>query len=233
MGLDMTEFVIAIEDRFGITISDADAVEIKTPRMLFDYICVRAGTVPSVAPCLSQQIFYRLRRVIQNRFSVVHQAIRPATGLEALIPKEARPVAWKDLQADLGLSEWPDLVRPRWLLRWLTGMTLAIGVATFVIGVGLGSFWPATWASLVAMGLMSYLLGRLTVPWQIELATPYTKVRELVRFVQARTPPPVIRSGPQWTREHVASVVHNLIVEQLGITEYTEDSRWVEDMGLE
>ena len=38
MGLDAVEIVMAVEDEFGITISDAEAAECRTPRMIIDLV---------------------------------------------------------------------------------------------------------------------------------------------------------------------------------------------------
>jgi acyl carrier protein len=60
-------------------------------------------------------------------------------------------------------------------------------------------------------------------------------VRDIVRFMCARNLSALLDKGEGWTRKRVADVVHKLIREQLGIPrgEYTEDSRWTEDMGIE
>lgn len=38
MGLDSVEFVMAIEEAFGLDVPDADAAQLLTPRMLIDYL---------------------------------------------------------------------------------------------------------------------------------------------------------------------------------------------------
>ncbi len=53
MGLGGVELVIAIEETFGITISDADAEGLVTPRILIDYVISAVGSAPKARPCLS------------------------------------------------------------------------------------------------------------------------------------------------------------------------------------
>ena len=66
MGLDIVEFIMAVEERFGIEIPDGDAEKPATLRQLVDYIMtkVKPGTNPG---CLTQREFYRLRRAAEPR----------------------------------------------------------------------------------------------------------------------------------------------------------------------
>jgi hypothetical protein len=58
---------------------------------------------------------------------------------------------------------------------------------------------------------------------------------DVARFMVARNPLALKRPGEGWTRAQVAEVVHRLIGEELGIPPktYTDDSRWVQDMGVD
>ena len=60
MGLDLVEYVIAIEAAFEIDIPDADARHLETPAKLIDYLCARLGESAD-GPPLVQTAFYWLR----------------------------------------------------------------------------------------------------------------------------------------------------------------------------
>jgi acyl carrier protein len=49
MGLDIVEFVIAVEGSFGIDIPDKDAMALETPRLLIEYLGRHLATY-DVAP---------------------------------------------------------------------------------------------------------------------------------------------------------------------------------------
>jgi hypothetical protein len=57
----------------------------------------------------------------------------------------------------------------------------------------------------------------------------------IARFLVARNPWTLLRAGEGWSRPMVAAVVHCLIEDELGLRrgEYTEDSHWSHDMGLD
>ncbi len=86
--------------------------------------------------------------------------------------------------------------------------------------LGAGKYWP-----------------RLAKPgWFERFQSPrLNRLEELVRFIVARNPCLLLGEGEGWTRHQVAEVVHGLIRDQLGIRrdQYTEDSRWLQDMGVD
>src|SRR5438128_1687117 len=113
MGLDILEFVMEIEERFDIEITDKDAQELNTARKVIDYVAARVpmmpGSAPQGAPCLTQRTFYHMRRVLMEQLKVPRDQIRPLVCLDALLPIDRRRAAWAALQRELRL---PDLEKP-------------------------------------------------------------------------------------------------------------------------
>jgi hypothetical protein len=229
--MELIEFALAIEQRFNLRIPDADAVRITTPRKLIDYLASRLGATRDPGPCLTQRAFYRVRYAFARGLGVPRDAVHPRRALAALVPTETRRASWERLQAANGVADWPELCRPRWLSRILCAVSVVLALVA-VIGVYpiLGG-WPAAIAGLAAWILAGMILARATVQWKTEFPAPNMVVGDLARVVLAYTA--VEGRQHSWNRPQIASVVHALIVDLLGITEYTEDSRWVEDMGLE
>ncbi len=58
-------------------------------------------------------------------------------------------------------------------------------------------------------------------------------VGELSEFLGLCAPYALLAPGERWSRAQVAAVVHHVIREEIGITDYSEDSRFVQDMGLD
>lgn len=67
---------------------------------------------------------------------------------------------------------------------------------------------------------------------QLSLSPYITEFSELVGFVMERSPIAVKGADNLWTRAQVSEVVHRLIVSELGVTKYSEDSEFVRDMGI-
>ena len=108
MGLDIVEFVIAVEDALNIDIPNKDAERLETPRMLIDYLCQRFdATHHGEVNCLSQRAFYRARRATAERFGVERHSLRPKTEFADVM--RSRTSEWNALRADIGSTEWPRL----------------------------------------------------------------------------------------------------------------------------
>jgi hypothetical protein len=115
MGLDLVEYVLALESTFGIDIPDADAVRLETPRLLIDYLASRlplAADEATKAGCRTQHAFYRARSGVARRFAIDRRAMRPETDLRELLDNRADE--WKELGEDMNARSWPRLHRDGW-----------------------------------------------------------------------------------------------------------------------
>ena len=126
MGLDIVEFVLDVEDAFGLRVPDDDAATITTPRKLINYFYER---LPQCAdgPCLSQRAFYRLRRAFTERLGLRHPILRPWTPLPDLLPPDKPHLAWAEIGAALGCLHWRCVSEPKWLVslvHWRVPRTL-------------------------------------------------------------------------------------------------------------
>ena len=105
MGLDSVELVMAFEEAFGIDIPDAVASEMITPRQTIDYVESRLATVPA-DHCLTQQIFYRLRRGLRNE-SGAGLSLSPTTKVHEIAEKREWPGLWTRIREAAGALSWP------------------------------------------------------------------------------------------------------------------------------
>src|SRR5215204_1231033 len=138
MGLDGVEMVIATEERFGITISDAEAEAIRTPGMLIDLV-VSKVQLSSERYCRSQRAFYLLRRALHSSFGIDRGSIRPDSPVRTLSVGAPPEIFWPKLQASVCARSWPPLEIP---LALQNAHTLA-ALATFGV-LAAGSYFLAT-----------------------------------------------------------------------------------------
>jgi hypothetical protein len=108
MGLDTVELVMAFEEAFRIDIPNAVASEMITPRHTIDYVASRLGTAPA-DHCLTQQIFYRLRRGLRAE-SGTGLAFRPTTKVREIAEKREWHGLWIRIREAAGAPGWPDRI---------------------------------------------------------------------------------------------------------------------------
>ena len=109
MGLDSVELIIATEETFGISISDADVEQMVTPRHLIDHVRGLVNAKPKVRPCLSQRAFHRVRQSLVTTTQVDRSSIDLSTRIREIFPKPQRVDSWQSFRQASGLTELPDL----------------------------------------------------------------------------------------------------------------------------
>lgn len=102
MGLELVEYVVAIEEAFEIAIPNADARHLDTPNKLIDYLCERLGESPD-GPPLIQTAFYHLRNAIVEELRVSRSRVTPHSTLAELTDRSEREV-WKAVATRLDVS---------------------------------------------------------------------------------------------------------------------------------
>jgi hypothetical protein len=108
MGLDVLEFVLALEEAFQLAIPDADLEWLRTPRQVVDYVLGRLGEADERV-CLEQRAFYRLRRAAMRVHQVPRAAVVPGARWSEILPDRQRRRSWRLLQQGAGISPWPRL----------------------------------------------------------------------------------------------------------------------------
>jgi hypothetical protein len=102
MGLELIEYVLAVEDAFEIDIPDADAATLDTPAKLIDYLCARLGEAANGPPLL-QTVYYRLRTALSAELGVPRSRIAPNTTLGELTSRAEKDV-WKGVARRLDID---------------------------------------------------------------------------------------------------------------------------------
>lgn len=123
MGLDLVEYVIAIEEAFEIDIDDEDAVHLETPAMLIDYLCERLGASAD-GPPLVQTAFYWLRRALADELAISRNGIRPATSITELTSRPENDL-WRGVASRLEIN--PRFLMHAPVAKWLAKLVRAPG----------------------------------------------------------------------------------------------------------
>jgi len=114
MGLDAVMIVIEIEQTFGIKITDAEAVGLRTPNLLASFVADRVQALPDEV-CSTQQTYYRLRRGFQSALPALATDLGLNTRLDELLDREQWPVVWSSVRSSANAPEWPASVSwPAW-----------------------------------------------------------------------------------------------------------------------
>jgi hypothetical protein len=234
MGLDTVELVISFEDAFGMAIPDEVAAQLTTPRKVTDYII--AQVVVSEDPsCLSQQAFYFLRRKLASSLNISRRDLAPNTRLENLIPVENRRLLWARLKTQLEPASVPDLARPIWLLSLLSLLTVLVFIYALIHAwnnFNVGSNFVLFFGLFVAL-VVGYGGAVITRPFKRTFRRGYECAGDLAKYLSVHSPHVFKKEKKGWTREQVAAVVHEIIIDQVGVKDFTEDSHFIHDMHLE
>lgn len=230
MGLDLVELTIRIEDAFGISIPDEDAANLTTPRQVKFYVLSRLRLAEQ-RTCMSQQAFYLLRREFVPVLGIQRSDFHPSSNLAELIATGDRIPIWTALTSTMGAGVLPELARPAWLFRLLCVATIATAVATFPSAhLATGRIDLALMLSLLASGAFGYAAAVITRPWKRTFRRRYDNVGKLAKLIALLNPSSFKK---EWTSEEVAETLRQIIIYETGVKDFTEDSRFVEDMHLD
>ncbi len=242
MGLDMVELVMAVEERFGISIRAEDAEKVTTVRRLIGLVTERVGAGPSLTTCKTQVAFYRARRVLCDVLELPRARIRPEVRLDALVARGDMERAWPLITEHLGVGRLDayQLCRPSWMVVGeRCGATALLGIWPFLGTAGL---------LLVIVGLSLGYLFHLITRYRTELPPAARSMRAFAEALaldsgtqtgsmRAFAEALPLDSGTQtaWTPESVRLTIRHLVEETLGIlpNSYSDDADFARDLGAD
>ena len=231
MGLDLVELVMSVEERFEIDIPDAEAETLCTVGQLIAYVQHRVDAVSSGPPCLSQRAFYRARRALIEAAGVRRADVRPSTSIDALLPRRRRLKTWESVGRLLEpVKVWPELKRPAWLQILL----LLAFATTFLASVGIESPTTVSAVALTTLVTTAAVVVGLRVTESLRTTiTPdgftvgdFSRLLTIDEAERLSAEPP-----PRWTRDVVAAEVRRIVSRELGVTNFSDASSFVYDLG--
>lgn len=229
MGLDCVELTVAIEQSFGIQISNDVAVGLETPGKVIDYIHGLQSS-GAAAACLTQRAFYRLRSALIGERLCTRGQFRSDTDLRMIVPKKARKRIWKRLKehSDLNL---PDLERPSVLSKALALLTI---LASLILAAQLdGSFGEMLGLTLVFSIVLGMLALWLSKPFAVCIPPETSTPALLVDHMVAKDSKRFLGSHETLTRAQIAATVKALTIPFCNERDYREDAHFVKDLGLD
>ena len=109
MGLEAVEIIMGAEEAFGVSIPDEVAGKMRTPADLLAFLAA-AVPVASTPECLTQQLFYRLRRGLRLQLPFSEGKFEPDTLLSTVLHQDQWPRVWREVRSSVGDSTWPASV---------------------------------------------------------------------------------------------------------------------------
>jgi hypothetical protein len=120
MGLDFVEIIMSWEESFCISITDAEAEGLRTPRQSIDFISTKLALEDKPrATCLTLRAFHRLRQSLSGAGNVARNRVRPAARLKDLVSTDRRRT-WQAVRSASGIHRLPG-VAWFWLLPRTVG----------------------------------------------------------------------------------------------------------------
>jgi len=229
MGLDLVELVVRFEDAFGISIPDRVAAELTTPRKVTEYVFSQL-VESDERSCLTQQAFYFLRGKCIPSLNISRNDFRPDTRLEDLVPIDRRRVFWTSIQSEVGPLAIPDLARPFWLFSLLALLTIAALVVVTVYGFrdSLGSTsYLLGMSAAILVGFGGAVVSR---PLKRNFRREYRRAGDVAKYISVHRSQAFKKD---WTKEEIDGVVREIIVDETGVRDFTEDSDFINDMHLD
>lgn len=234
MGLDAVELVMAVEEKFDINITDEEASNTLTVGDLKRLVLSKVALANNTG-CLTQRAFNLIRKTAMAQFGVRRLGVRPDTPLDAFVPQATRRESWGHFQSALGIANLPQLVRP---MSVSVPMTVLI-LATIVVPVWYGAlhsayFGRALLFATIVGSAVGWVSVRLTEPLKTKFDEGYEKVGDLARYLVARYPQVLGKPRTaKWTEEEVSCLLREVIMEQLGVRNFDDNSRFVQDLHID
>ena len=239
--MDGVEIVMEVEDPFDVTIADAEAAKMLTPRDIIDHVMRKVGRTDH-AQCLTQRAFHRIRASLMRNRGLKRAEIRPDVSTRELFPVSQRKELLRKTLGDVGLATTPELVRPKWLVGTQFIVSCSLGVAGLswaASDVHYSSFIPNFLAAcpfftgLLVAVLCGWLSAILTSGARYDFKPALANVGGLSRWVVAHGTEMLGAPPGPWSRERVAERVREICVDVLGCEKtYREDANFVKDLGL-
>lgn len=231
MGLDGVEMLLDVEQTFGISIADAEAESLLTPRALISLVCNKLNASSDSVSCPSIAAFCLLRPHLLQCSGKKRSEIRPSTKLEALFPKKNRRLAWMRIQDAIPGTTLPAL-------EWRFGKAKLYGYQYVSLIGFIALAAVAGNEKIVCAGIYILLIGLLlSIIFYAKISPHFSNdfpeemqtVRQLVERAMLNRQ----KNSGEWTRSLVRLKCREIIRHHLGQTDFDDDAEFVRDLGMD
>ena len=233
MGLDSVEILVNVENAFGITISNYEAEKIYTVGDIHNIVWRNIQGRQSMR-CRSQQLFYRLRYTLINRYKVPREAIELDASLNIIFPKKNRRLKYYKLQKELQLK-MPELVLPAIWARalFITGVIFIPGMLATALVLIYG-YDRTRWLyllpglGLIATIFISNILDAVRTEFEPETIKDYTKTVLSLNYG-------TLMQDKNIDRKEMETLINNVIAETIGLElhEILPEKSLTDDLGID
>ena len=233
MGLDSVEILVNVENAFGITISNYEAEKITTVGDIHNVVWRNVQGRQSMR-CRSQQLFYKLRYLLINKFQVPGEAIGPDASLNHIFPKKNRRMKYLRMQKELQLK-LPELVLPAvwgWFLL-VTGVILIPGLLALALVLIYGYGYTPWLYLLPGLGIISTLfisniLDAVRTEFKPDMVKAYAQTVLAFNYGTLMTDKGV-------NRDEMEIMINNIIAETVGLDlqEIAPEKSLTNDLGID
>ena len=229
MGLKLLELTLTVEDTFGFSIPDEDAVELRTLGRAYEYVLSHRLHAKWQA-CLTNVTFYKIQRAMMLVLHVPREQVQMSSPLSAVLPWRRRR-AWSSIQEKTGLR-LPQLRRPTWV-------TVSAVLATFGLAIAVPLLFSlGLFSGAVVVGILTaFVAGRglywLTEPLAFQFQPDCTTVGQLAAATMARNYRALMEeSGKSANDAEAWEMLRSIIVKQLGVrpSDLTKETDFTQDM---
>jgi acyl carrier protein len=225
MGLDAIEIILEVEDCFGITISDAEAEQVRTVGDLAAIVNARL-LAASQLRCPSFESFLSIRQFMRDFLNRPQLRLKPSTEIAAIIPLGRRREMWRQLNAWLGETT-PPLRRPRPI-----AISIAV-ISLLAFATGIATAWIDK--SFVLIGFLSaealaIILCLATIPCCVVPPANVATFGDLTRRLTGLT----ASTNPYIKPDEAFAALREIIVDALGVKpeQVVPTARFVQDLGM-
>lgn len=226
---DFVELVIAIEEGFGIQISDAAASSVVTVGDLHDLVAGSLGE-PDTERCLTSAAFYSTRRAIAAASRIDRRLVRPSSSLREFLPSGDRREVWARIQEELKLM-LPPLEHTRAAKLFILASALVVVlVPAIYLRVAL-TWYPL----LLLLGLIvGALFLKLLQGWATEFPRLCLTVGDLAKSVLAANHAQFVRDAGGVNRKELWETLCRIVVVETGVAreKIYRETRILADLGI-
>ncbi|MDX1953226.1 MAG: hypothetical protein SFY81_13675 [Verrucomicrobiota bacterium] len=229
--MDGFELVMSCEERFGISISDAEAERIHTPYDLVQ--AIESKLILSKNPaCLNQRCFYVLRRALVKMNVAERKQVRPELPLRDLVTESEEATFWLGLQRAIDARFWPSLEVSAQIDK---AIKLTLWFAFFAIFILIWNGFGRNLDSALSGCAIGVTLACLLNAYLRHECKPYQKfIPANLKTINDLLPYSATAKEISWTRSDISREVKQIVISVLGINEkqYREDANFVKDLGM-
>ena len=129
----------------------------------------------------------------------------------------------------------PELVRPQ-----TVNLTIAVFVLSGIVApVWYGALHQEHFGRWMLFGAIlgsavGWSSARMTRSMKTKFKVGYDRARDLARFLVANYPQRIRKPRTaKWTEEEISCLLHEVIIGQLGVTNFDDNSRFVQDLHID